>query len=59
MRNATERPGDIVAGTLKFVGTNEETICIEFQRLLTDKAAYDAMAKASAPLATDTRAKKS
>lgn len=49
MRDTTERPEGIKAGTLKLVGTNEETIYTEFKRLLTDKAAYDAMAHASNP----------
>ena len=49
MRDTTERPEGIKAGTLKLVGTDEETIYTEFQRLLNDKAAYDAMAKASNP----------
>ena len=49
MRDTTERPEGIAAGTLKLVGTNEETIYKEFDRLLTNKTAYDAMAKASNP----------
>lgn len=49
MRDTTERPEGIAAGTLKLVGTNEETIYNEFKRLITDKQAYDAMAKASNP----------
>ena len=49
MRDTTERPEGIKAGTLKLVGTDEETIYAEFKRLLTDKAAYDEMAKASNP----------
>ena len=49
MRDTTERPEGIAAGTLKLVGTSEETIYAEFKRLLTDKAAYDKMAKASNP----------
>lgn len=49
MRDTTERPEGIAAGTLKLVGTSEETIYAEFKRLLTDKAAYDAMARASNP----------
>lgn len=49
MRDTTERPEGIKAGTLKLVGTDEETIYTEFNRLLTDKVAYDAMAKASNP----------
>lgn len=49
MRDTTERPEGISAGTLKLVGTSEETIYYEFSRLLADKSAYDAMAKASNP----------
>lgn len=49
MRDTTERPEGIAAGTLKLVGTDEETIYSEFKRLLTDQAAYDAMSKASNP----------
>ncbi len=49
MRDTTERPEGIKAGTLKLVGTDEETIYAEFKRLLTDKEAYDAMSKASNP----------
>ena len=49
MRDTTERPEGIAAGTLKLVGTNEETIYREFKRLITDKAAYDAMSHASNP----------
>lgn len=49
MRDTTERPEGIAAGTLKLVGTNEETIYNEFKHLLTDKDAYDSMAKASNP----------
>ncbi len=49
MRDTTERPEGIKAGTLKLVGTEEETIYTEFSRLLTDQQAYDAMSKASNP----------
>lgn len=49
MRDTTERPEGIAAGTLKLVGTNEETIYQEFNCLLTDHNAYDAMAHASNP----------
>lgn len=49
MRDTTERPEGIAAGTLKLVGTNEETIYNEFKRLLTDKEAYNSMSKASNP----------
>lgn len=49
MRDTTERPEGIAAGTLKLVGTEEETIYQEFSRLLTDKDAYNAMSHASNP----------
>ena len=49
MRDTTERPEGIAAGTLKLVGTEEETIYTEFSRLLTDHTEYEAMSKASNP----------
>ncbi|MBQ9832130.1 MAG: UDP-N-acetylglucosamine 2-epimerase (non-hydrolyzing) [Clostridia bacterium] len=49
MRNTTERPEGIAAGTLKLVGTDEETIYNEFKRLLTDPSEYEAMSHASNP----------
>lgn len=49
MRDTTERPEGIIAGTLKLVGTNEETIYAEFKRLLEDEEAYAAMSRASNP----------
>ena len=49
MRDTTERPEGIAAGTLKLVGTDEQTIYENFTRLLNDQTAYDSMAKASNP----------
>lgn len=49
MRDTTERPEGIEAGTLKLVGTEEETIYKNFKELLTNKEAYDKMSKASNP----------
>lgn len=49
MRDTTERPEGIAAGTLKLVGTDEEVIFDNFRRLLDDPAAYEAMSKASNP----------
>ena len=49
MRDTTERPEGIAAGTLKLVGTDENVIYENFKLLLDDPAAYDAMAKASNP----------
>lgn len=49
MRDTTERPEGIKAGTLKLVGTDEQVIYDNFKLLLEDTTAYDAMAKASNP----------
>lgn len=49
MRDTTERPEGIAAGTLKLVGTDEETIYTEFKRLLNDANEYNAMSQASNP----------
>lgn len=49
MRDTTERPEGVEAGTLKLVGTNEARIYEEFIRLLEDEKAYEVMAHASNP----------
>ena len=49
MRDTTERPEGIAAGTLKLVGTREEVIYSEFKKLITNRDSYDAMAHASNP----------
>ena len=49
MRDTTERPEGIAAGTLKLVGTEEETIYSEFKRLLVDKEYYTSMSNATNP----------
>lgn len=49
LRDTTERPEGIDAGTLKLVGTDSEVIYKETLRLLTDKAEYERMSKASNP----------
>ena len=49
MRDTTERPEGISAGTLKLVGTEEENIYKEFKKLLNDKKEYDKMSTASNP----------
>lgn len=49
MRDTTERPEGIKAGTLKLVGTDEQVIYENFKLLLENADAYDAMAKASNP----------
>ena len=49
MRDTTERPEGITAGTLKLVGTQEETIYQEFSHLLRDEIAYNTMSHATNP----------
>lgn len=49
LRDTTERPEGVAAGTLKLVGTNEEIIYQETKKLLMDKNAYQAMSQASNP----------
>ena len=49
MRDTTERPEGIAAGTLRLVGTDEETIYNNFKLLLEDKVEYEKMAHASNP----------
>jgi UDP-N-acetylglucosamine 2-epimerase (non-hydrolysing) len=49
MRDTTERPEAVDAGTVKLVGTDEATIVREAEKLLDDPAAYDAMARALNP----------
>ena len=49
LRDTTERPEGIDAGTLKLVGTDEETIYNETKKLLTDASEYEKMSKASNP----------
>ena len=49
MRDTTERPEGIAAGTLKLVGTDEDVIYENFKNLLENKEEYDKMAHASNP----------
>ena len=49
MRDTTERPEGIAAGTLKLVGTNEQVIYDNFKLLLENEKVYEAMSKASNP----------
>ncbi len=49
MRDTTERPEGIDAGTLKLVGTDEDVIYDNFKLLLENEEAYNAMAHASNP----------
>ena len=49
MRDTTERPEGIKAGTLKLVGTSEEVIYAEFKKLLENEEEYKKMSHASNP----------
>jgi UDP-N-acetylglucosamine 2-epimerase (non-hydrolysing) len=49
MRDTTERPEAVTAGTVKLVGTDFQRIVDETAKLLTDRAAYEAMARAHNP----------
>jgi UDP-N-acetylglucosamine 2-epimerase (non-hydrolysing) len=49
LRETTERPEGVAAGTAKLVGTDKDLIVAEASRLLTDAAAYAAMAQAVSP----------
>ena len=49
LRDTTERPEAVAAGTVKLVGTEEEHVYREFHRLLSDPAAYEAMRRAANP----------
>ncbi|MOA41183.1 UDP-N-acetylglucosamine 2-epimerase [compost metagenome] len=49
MRNTTERPEAVEAGTVKLVGTDVGRIVQEVASLLTDKDAYEAMSVAHNP----------
>lgn len=49
LREVTERPEGVSAGTVKLVGTDRDNIIREIELLLTDKTAYDRMARAVNP----------
>ncbi len=58
MRDTTERPEGVAAGTLKLVGTKEPLIYEEFKKLLTDEEEYKKMCQASNPYGDGTASKK-
>lgn len=49
LRNTTERPEAVEAGTVHLIGTDKNVVYAETKRLLTDQAAYDAMSNAVNP----------
>mgnify|MGYP001743067718 FL=1 len=57
MRDTTERPEGIAAGTLKLVGTEEENIYSNFKLLLENQIEYNKMSKASNPYGDGTACK--
>ena len=57
MRDTTERPEGIKAGTLKLVGTDEKIIYSEFKRLVEDESAYNKMTHAANPYGDGTASK--
>lgn len=57
MREDTERPEAIEAGTARLVGTDAGTIIREAERLLHDRSAYEAMARAANPFGDGTAAR--
>lgn len=57
LRDTTERPEGINAGTLKLVGTNTETIYTEANTLLEDEAEYQKMSEAKNPYGNGTASK--
>ncbi len=59
LRDTTERPEAVAAGTVRLVGTDEDRIVAEATRLLTDRRAYLAMAQAVNPYGDGQAARRS
>ena len=49
LRDTTQRPEGVEAGTLKLVGTDEDTVYMEAEKLIVDSAEYEKMSRASNP----------
>ena len=58
MRDTTERPEGITAGTLKLVGTDEAVIYSHFKELLENDVLYKEMSEASNPYGDGTASKR-
>ena len=58
MRDTTERPEGVKAGTLKLVGTSENVIYDNIKLLLNSKVEYEKMSKASNPYGDGTACKR-
>lgn len=59
MRNTTERPVAVEAGTVKLVGTEYKTIVDNVTMLLTDESEYEKMSKANNPYGEEKHVKES
>jgi UDP-N-acetylglucosamine 2-epimerase (non-hydrolysing) len=57
MRDTTERPEALEAGTVKLVGTNSDLIIKEAQELISNKEAYEKMAMSHNPYGNGTACK--
>jgi UDP-N-acetylglucosamine 2-epimerase (non-hydrolysing) len=57
LRDTTERPEGVEAGTLKLIGTKEEDIYLACKKLLTDKEEYESMSQAKNPYGDGTASK--
>jgi len=58
LRETTERPEGVMAGTLKLVGTNKDVIAQEFRKLLVDADSYAKMSRAKNPYGNGMASKK-
>ena len=58
LRDTTERPEAVAAGTVRLIGTEEEIVYQNTLELITDTAAYDKMAKAKSPYGDGKAAKR-
>jgi len=56
LRDVTERPEAVTAGTARLVGTDENAVLAEAVRLLTDAAAYSEIAEVANPFGDGTAA---
>ena len=58
LRNTTERPEGLAAGTLKLVGTSQENVYRQFKELLENEAEYRRMSTASNPYGDGTASRR-
>jgi UDP-N-acetylglucosamine 2-epimerase (non-hydrolysing) len=58
MRDVTERPEGVAAGTARLVGTKTESIVDAVRRLISDRNEYEGMARAANPYGDGTASRK-